>query len=157
MLNLRIQRDDYMSKGNEDRTSKIYLHSHNHHNTIHNSQDMETTQGPTHERMGKEVMICALLLLLRSVACIWLFVTPMDCSTPGFPVLHHLPKFAQTHVHWVGDAIQPSRPQSSPSPPAFNLSQHQVCIYIQRNIIQPWKWRKSCHLWQHGRILRAVC
>ena len=46
----------------------------------------------------------------------------MDCSTPGFPVLHHLPEFAQTHVHWVADAIQPSRPLSSPSLPAFNLS-----------------------------------
>ena len=50
---------------------------------------------------------------------------PMDCSTPGFHVLHHLPEFAQTHVHWVNDAIQPSHPLSSPSPPAFNLSQHQ--------------------------------
>ena len=50
---------------------------------------------------------------------------PMDCSTPGFPVLHHLLKLAQTHVHWVGDAIQPSHPLFSPSSPAFNLSQHQ--------------------------------
>ena len=47
---------------------------------------------------------------------------PMDCSTPGFPVLHHLPEFAQTHVHWVSGVIQPSHPLSSPSPPAFNLS-----------------------------------
>ena len=50
--------------------------------------------------------------------------SPMDCSTPGFFVLHHLPELAQTHVHWVGDAIQPSHPLSSPSP-AFTLSQHQ--------------------------------
>ena len=50
---------------------------------------------------------------------------PMECSTPGFPVHHQLPEFTQTHVHWVGDAIQPSRPLSSPSPPTFNLSQHQ--------------------------------
>ena len=49
----------------------------------------------------------------------------MDCSTPGFPVHHHLLGFAQTHVHCVGDAIQPSHPLSSPSPPALNLSQHQ--------------------------------
>ena len=49
----------------------------------------------------------------------------MDCSTLGFPVLHQLPELAQTPVHWVGDAIQPSHPLSSPSPPAFNLSQHQ--------------------------------
>ena len=50
---------------------------------------------------------------------------PMDCSKQGFPDLHCLPKFAQTHVHWVGDAIQPSNRLLSPSPPAFNLSQHQ--------------------------------
>ena len=50
---------------------------------------------------------------------------PMDCSTPGFSVLHHLPEFAQTHVHWVNDAIQPSRPLLTPSSPALNLSQHQ--------------------------------
>ena len=50
---------------------------------------------------------------------------PMDCSTPGLPVHHQLPEFTQTHVHWVGEAIQPSHPLSSPSPPTFNLSQHQ--------------------------------
>ena len=50
---------------------------------------------------------------------------PMDCSTQGYPVHHQLPESTQTHVHWVGDAIQPFHPQSSPSPPAFNLSQHQ--------------------------------
>ena len=50
---------------------------------------------------------------------------PMDCSTPGYLVHHQLPEFTQTRVHWVGDAIQPSHPLSSPSPPAFNLSQHQ--------------------------------
>ena len=50
---------------------------------------------------------------------------PMDCSTSGFPVHHQLPELTQTHVHWVGDAIQPSHLLSSPSPPAFNLSQHQ--------------------------------
>ena len=49
---------------------------------------------------------------------------PMDFSTPGLPVHHQLPEFTETHVHWVGDAIQPSHPLSSPSPPAFNLSQH---------------------------------
>ena len=50
---------------------------------------------------------------------------PMDCGTTGLPVHHQLPEFTQTHVHWVGDAIQLSHPLSSPSPPAFNLSQHQ--------------------------------
>ena len=50
---------------------------------------------------------------------------PMDCCMPGFPVHHQLLKLAQTHVHFDGDAIQPSHPVSSPSSPAFNLSQHQ--------------------------------
>ena len=53
------------------------------------------------------------------------FCDLMDCSMPGFPVHYQLPELAQTHVHWVGDAIQPSHPLSPPSPPAFNLSQHQ--------------------------------
>ena len=50
---------------------------------------------------------------------------PMNRSTPGLPVHHQLPEFTQTHVHRVRDAIQPSHPLSSPSPPAFSLSQHQ--------------------------------
>ena len=50
---------------------------------------------------------------------------PMDCSTPGFPVHHQLLEFTETHVHRIDDAIPPSHPLSSPSPPAFNLSQHQ--------------------------------
>ena len=61
----------------------------------------------------------------------------MDCSTPGFPVHHQLPELAQTHVHRVGDAIQLSRPLSSPSPPAFNLSQHQGLF----------QWVSSSHHW----------
>ena len=50
---------------------------------------------------------------------------PMNCSTSGFPVLHHLLEFAQTHVSWISDAIQPSHPLSPPSPPSLSLSQHQ--------------------------------
>ena len=50
---------------------------------------------------------------------------PMNRSTPGLPVRHQLPEFTQTHVHRVSDAIQPSHPLSSPSPPAHNPSQHQ--------------------------------
>ena len=57
-------------------------------------------------------------------SCLTLY-NPMDCSTPGFPVHHQLLELAQTHVHWVSDAIQPSHPLSSPSPAAFSLSQHQ--------------------------------
>ena len=61
---------------------------------------------------------------VQSLSCVWLCDT-MDCSTPGFPVHHQLPELAQTHVHWVSDTIRPSHPLSYPSPPAFNLSQHQ--------------------------------
>ena len=53
---------------------------------------------------------------------------PMNCSTPGLPVHHQFPEFTQTHVHQVSDAIQPSHPLSSPSPPAPNPSQHQSLL-----------------------------
>ena len=59
----------------------------------------------------------------------------MDCSTPGLPVHHQLPELTQTHVHWVGDTIQPSHPLLSPSPPTFNLSQYQGLF----------KWVSSLH------------
>jgi len=64
---------------------------------------------------------------------------PMDCSTPGFPVHHQLPEFTQTHVHRIGDAIQPSHPLSALSPPAFNLSQHKV--FSNESVIHIW-WPK---------------
>ena len=57
---------------------------------------------------------------LQSLSSVWL-CNPMDWSMPGFPVHHQLPEPTQTHVHWVGDAIQPSHPLSSPPPPAFNF------------------------------------
>ena len=60
---------------------------------------------------------------------------PVDCSPPDLPVHHQLPEFTQTHVHWVGDAIQPSHPLSSPSPPDLSLSQHQGLF----------KWVSSSH------------
>ena len=61
---------------------------------------------------------------VQSRSCV-LLCDPMDCSTPGFPILHYLPEFAQTHVNWVGDAIQPSHLLPPSSPPIFDLSQHQ--------------------------------
>ena len=66
---------------------------------------------------------------------------PMDYRTPGFPVHHQFLEFTQTHVHWVGDVIQPSHPLSSPSPPIFNHSQHQGLF----------KWVGSSH--QVAKIL----
>ena len=62
--------------------------------------------------------------LVQSLSRVWL-CDFTDCSMPGFPVHHQLPELAQTHVHQVSDTTQPSHPLSSPSPPAFNLSQHQ--------------------------------
>ena len=68
----------------------------------------------------------------------------MDCSTPGLPVNHQLPEFTQTHVHWVGDAIQPFHPLSSPSSPAFNLSQHQGLFkWVVLHIRWPKNWSFS--------------
>ena len=86
-------------------------------------------------------LLCSpsLLQLPRQSACLWAFFLflccsvakspaslydPMDCSTPGFPVLHYLPEFSQTHVYWVGDAVQTSHPLL-PSSLTLNLSQHQ--------------------------------
>ena len=72
------------------------------------------------------VYICINSVQFRSVtqSCLTL-CDPMNCSTPGLPVHHQLPEFTQTHVHQVGDAIQPSHPLLSPSPPAPNSCQHQ--------------------------------
>ena len=67
---------------------------------------------------------------------------PMDCSTPGFPVLPYLLEFAQSHVHWVGDAIQPSHPLSPPSPPAFNLSWHHGLFPWVRTLHQVTEYLK---------------
>ena len=67
----------------------------------------------------------------------------MDCNTPGLPVPHHLPDLAQTHAHWVGDAIQPSHPLSSPSPPALNLSQQQGHFQWVGRIRWPKDWSFS--------------
>ena len=74
-------------------------------------------------KQADKLMPCACHLF---VAQPWLTLcNPMNCSTPGFPVLYHFPEVVQIHVHWVSDAIQPSHPLSSPSPPAFSLFQHQ--------------------------------
>ena len=86
-------------------------------------------------------LVCV-LYQFSSVSQLYLIPwNPMDCSTPGLPVHHQLPELAQTHVHRVGDAIQPSHPLSSPSPPTFNLSQHQGLF----------QWVSSSH--QVARVL----
>jgi len=70
----------------------------------------------------------------------------MGCSTPGLPVHHQLPEFTQTHVHWVGDAIQLSYPLSSPSPLAFNLSQHRGLFKWVSSFRWPKYWSFSFNI-----------
>ena len=87
---------------NNLRKMSIYTDTHNTESAIHQFSSVQFSR------------------LVVSNSC-----DPMDRSMPGLPVHHQLPEFTQTHVHWVGDAIQPSHPLSSPSPPAPNPSQHQ--------------------------------
>ena len=79
---------------------------------------------------GSLLHCCSVQSLNRVCLC-----DPMNHSTPGLPVHHQLPESTQTHMHWPGDAIQPSHPLLSPSPPALNLSQHQGLF----------KWVSSLH------------
>ena len=84
---------------------------------------------------NREIDIRSHFSSVQLLSCVWL-CNPMDCSTPGFPVLHLLPELAQTQVHRVGDAIQPSHPLSSSSPPALNLSQHQGLFWWVLGLMQ---------------------
>ena len=77
---------------------------------------------------------------------------PMDCSMPGFPVFHYLLEFTQTHVHWDGDAIQPSHPLMSPSPPTFNLSQSQRLSKKERMLDRQIQYGPT-----HASISKYVC
>ena len=85
---------------------------------------------PFHHQLGSVIQSCLTLC------------NQMDCCTLGFPVHHHLLELTQTHVHLGGDAIQPSHPLSSPSPPTFNLPQHQGLF----------KWVSSSH--QVAKVLQ---
>ena len=81
-------------------------------------------------------LFLCLFLVSQSLSCV-LLCDPLDCSTSGFPVLHYLPEFAQTNIHWVNDAIQPSHPLSPPSLLALNLSNIRVFS----------KWSTLCIRW----------
>ena len=82
---------------------------------------------------------------------------PMDCGTPGLPDHHQFLEFTQTHVHWVSDAIQPSHPLSSPSPPAFNLSQHlSILASLASKLICPWFYLCIC-LSKHLCLCLCLC
>ena len=95
------------------------------------------------------LIIYNLLYSVSSVSRLCLTLcNPMDCSTPGFPVHHQLPEPTQTHVHWISDAIQPSHPLLSPSPPAFNISQSYILweffffSFLKKDPILLVKWYK---------------
>ena len=90
----------------------------------------------------REAQICQYSSVAQSCPTL---CNPMDCSMPGLPVHHQLPEFTQTHVHRVGDAIQPSHPLSSPSPPAFNFPQNQGLF----------RWVSSSH--QVAKVLEFQC
>ena len=84
---------------------------------------------------------------------------PMDCSMLDFPVLHYVIEFAQVHVHWVSDALQPSHPLSPPCPPALNLSQHQGLF--QCRFYSFWEakwWSKIIREWlgQHVKWITGI-
>ena len=95
-----------------------HTHTHTHYGLkkivlcLHRTRD-----GLVHIPTNLDVVVVHLLFLT--------LCNPMDCSMPGSSVLFYLPECAETHVHWVGDAIQPSHPLSPPSLLALNLSQHQ--------------------------------
>jgi len=118
---------------------------------IHNCQNLKVTRYPSvGEWINKLWQSRQWNIQFSSVAQLCpTLCNPMDCNTPGFPVRHQLPELTQTHVHRVGDAIQPSDPLSSPSPPAFNLSQHQglfqwVCSLHQvAKVLEFQLWHQS--------------
>ena len=91
---------------------------------LENPMDREAWQATVHRVAKSQTGLKRLQFSSVTQSCPTL-CDPMNRSTPGLPVHHHLPEFTQTHVHRVHDAIQPSHPLSSPSPPAPNPSHHQ--------------------------------
>ena len=117
---------------------------------------------------GKEYKMNAYMYMCKSVqfshSVVSTLCDPKDCSTPGIHVHHQLPEFTQTHVHWVSDVIQPFHPLSSPSPPDFNLSQHQglfKCVSSSHQVAkilefqlqhQSFQWTSILHIHIHMHI-----
>ena len=124
----------YLSNEKENTNLRSDMHLHIHWSMTYNSQDMETTSAPdkwinkedaaharthTHTHTQRNIQFSSVAQSCPTLC------NPMNRSTPGLPVHHQLPEFTQTHIHQVSNAIQPSHPLLSPSPPAPNPSQHQ--------------------------------
>ena len=96
---------------------------------------------------------------VQSLSRVRFFATPWINSTPGLPVHHQLPEFTQTHIHWVSDAIQPSYPLSSPSPPIFNRAKHQGLLQWVNSShevakILEFQWISGKHILNFTRIVK---
>ena len=109
------------------------------------------------------ICMCSAQFSLVTQLCLTL-CDPNDCSTPCLPVHHQLPEFTQTHVHWLSDAIQPSNPLSSPSPPALNFSQHQglfqwvTFLHQAAKVLELQLQQQSFHNYYSGLIaIRIAC
>ena len=110
--------------GNRGALLTSYTHVHTQHGTCPWVRFMGCPHHLAQQRDCGRPSICSWFTSVQSLKSCLALCDPIDHSTPGFPVHHQLLEFTQTHVYWVGDAIQPSQPLSSSSP-AFNLSQHQ--------------------------------
>ena len=105
----------------------LNLHIPPHPPHKYSSPNKVTTDGIN----SKQLYHCCSVAKSSPIIC-----DPMDCSILGFPILHYLPGFSQTHIHWVSDAIQPSHSLSPPSPSAFHLSQYQSLFQQVRSLHQ---------------------
>ena len=121
------------------------------------SNSIQDLKHQFYKKSGKYVVgfCCCLVGKSCPILC-----EPMDYSTPGFPALHRLLQFAQTHVHWVGDAIQPSHPMSPPSPPTLNLFQHQGLfqwVSSSHQVAKVLEFQYQCFWWNiHGLFLLGL-
>ena len=113
---------EYLFKENKSTNVKRYMKSNVCCSAIYSSQEVEATEGSANRWMNKQNVVRVSVQFSSLAQSCPTLCDPMDCSTPGFPVHHQLPELAQTHVHRVGDAIQPSHPLLSTSPLTFNLS-----------------------------------
>ena len=136
----------------------IFIYLNNANRTVITSTTKAASLG--NPKLPSVLIFLSYFVVVQLLSCVQLCDTT-DCNTPGFPVLHHLLEFAQTPVHWVGDAIQPFGPLSPPSP-ALNLSQHQsfpmsrfLANYFQHTLTLGSSRSNECKLFHWGLHLQA--